>query len=110
MVRRKAPEKIVMPGPAVEANSSPAAREAPWPYAIEMSVDKALTYLKPDYDFADLYDGRIVRRQIGREPVQAGRFLAIRIRIEDAHDLGASARAIFDALGERLTPLGLFCN
>jgi hypothetical protein len=51
MVRR-AVAKHVKPGPSIEAEVSPAAREAPWVYAIGMSVDKALTYMKPDLDFA----------------------------------------------------------
>jgi hypothetical protein len=101
MMVRRATTRDVRPGPASEATVSPTAPVTPWVYTIEMSVDKVLTYMKPDLDFADCYDGKIVRRQVDRDPVEAGRFLAIRMRIEDAHQLGASAR---DGFGERMAP------
>ncbi len=102
MVRRKIALNGVPTGPADPPRDDVAAPEPFWIYALEMSVRKPLSPVQPDYDYADLYDGTIVRRSVDRDPEPAGRFIAIRMRIEDAHADGIAARSIFDAFDGRL--------
>lgn len=103
MVRRRV---VVdeMPGQAIDLPLPPTGDEVPWIYTLEAQVQWTVPRGYPQYDFKDMFDGEIVQRRLNLPPETAGRFLAIRIRTDDAHDAGVTVPDVFGDCAPWLMP------
>jgi GNAT superfamily N-acetyltransferase len=102
MVMRRTIEEAVAPRLEINPAIPPAGDGVPFLYAMELKAVKPLVHVAPDYDFMDMFDGEITRRQLDRPPEPAGRFLAFRLRVEDAHEAGCPVRMVIEPCGDAL--------